>query len=201
MGRRLLLASLLATLAGAPGCASEPATRRAAPVRVEVETGTGTFTAELDAASAPGTVANFLRYVDAGLFDGGRFHRTVRDGNQPGDAIRIDVVQGGPDPSNAKRGFPPIALESTKRTGLRHRDGTLSMARADPDSATADFFVCIGDQPELDHGGRRNPDGQGFAAFGRVVEGMDVVRAIHGAHATGQRLDPPVPIVRARRRP
>jgi peptidyl-prolyl cis-trans isomerase A (cyclophilin A) len=73
------------------------------------------------------------------------------------------------------------------------------MARAGPDTATSDFFVCVGDQPELDHGGRRNPDGQGFAAFGRVVRGMDVIRRIHAAPADGQTLAPPIPITRARR--
>ncbi|MFM7141499.1 MAG: peptidylprolyl isomerase [Alphaproteobacteria bacterium] len=186
-------------LATAPGCESQAPVAAAPPVVVEIETGKGAITAELDAAHAPETVANFLRYVDAGLYEGGRFHRTVRADNQPGDQVRIEVVQGGPDPAVAGRGFPPVKLERTSRTGLRHVDGTLSMARADPDSATADFFVCVGDQPELDEGGRRNPDGQGFAAFGRVVRGMDVVRAIHESPAEGQRLAPPVPIERVRR--
>ena len=94
----------------------------------------------------------------------------------------------------------PIPLERTRDTGLRHRDATLSMARLGPDSATSDFFICIGDQPSLDFGGARNPDGQGFAAFGRVVSGMDVVRKIQSAPAAGQKLTPPVAIVRARRK-
>jgi len=199
--RTILLAAFLALSVATGGCSSPPPTATPAPVRVGIETARGTIAVELDAARAPATVANFLRYVDAGLYDGGRFHRTVRPDNQAADAVRIDVVQGGPDPSAAARAFPPIELERTKRTGLRHADGTLSMARADPDSATADFFVCIGDQPELDFGGRRNPDGQGFAAFGRVVGGMEVVREIHDAPASGQRLDPPVAIVRVRRLP
>ena len=90
------------------------------------------------------------------------------------------------------------ALAVLRATGLRHLDGTLSMARDGPDTATGDFFICIGDQPELDFGGRRHPDGQGFAAFGRVVRGMDVVRAIQAAPADAQHLTPPVRILSAR---
>jgi peptidyl-prolyl cis-trans isomerase A (cyclophilin A) len=92
-----------------------------------------------------------------------------------------------------------LALERTRDTGLSHKDGTVSMARAGPDTATSDFFICIGDQPPLDFGGKRNPDGQGFAAFGRVVAGMDVVRRIQAAPAEGQSLKPPVRILRAKR--
>jgi peptidyl-prolyl cis-trans isomerase A (cyclophilin A) len=90
-------------------------------------------------------------------------------------------------------------LERTNVTGLRHIDGTLSMARSGPDTATASFFICIGDQPELDFGGRRNRDGQGFAAFGQVIEGMDVVRAINRSAAEGQTLRPPIALVRVER--
>ncbi|HEY7516095.1 MAG TPA: peptidylprolyl isomerase [Vicinamibacteria bacterium] len=149
---------------------------------------------------APKTAANFLRYVDDGRYDGGRFHRTVRLDNQPGKNVLIEVVQAGVNPTLARKDYPPIALERTKDTGLRHLDGTVSMARDGPDSATSDFFICIGDQPELDFGGRRNPDGQGFAAFGRVVSGMDVVRRIQRSPADGQSLTPPVPITSASRR-
>src|SRR5438132_12903893 len=95
--------------------------------------------------------------------------------------------------------LPPIRLERTRDTGLRHKDGTISMARDGPDTATADFFLCLGDQPELDFGGKRNPDGQGFAAFGQVVRGIDVVRKIQQAPSDGQKLTPPVRIQRVRR--
>lgn len=144
-------------------------------------------------------MANFLRYVDGGFYDGGRFHRVVRDDNQPDTEHRIDVVQGGADPGRRGEGFAPIPLERTSITGLRHREGTISMARGGPDSARSDFFICVEDEPELDFGGARNPDGQGFAAFGKVVEGMDVVRLIHAAPAEGQSLSPPVPIEGAER--
>ena len=93
--------------------------------------------------------------------------------------------------------MPSIAIERTCDTGLRHTDGVISMARDGPDTATHHFFICVGDLPELDFGGKRNPDGQGFAAFGRVVTGMDVVRKTHGSPADGQRLTPPIRIYRA----
>jgi len=166
--------------------------------RVVLETGLGEVELEVDVARAPMSARNFLRYVKAGHCDGGRFHRTVRPGNQPGSKVKIDVVQAGAAPEREGEAFPPIPLERTGATGLRHRDGTVSMARAGPDTATSDFFVCVGDQPELDQGGRRNPDGQGFAAFGRVVRGMEVVLRIHAAPAEGQALAPPVVIARAR---
>lgn len=173
----------------------------AQPVRVALETELGAITVEVDAARAPVTAANFLRYVDGGFYDGGRFHRTVTMRNQPNDKIRIEVIQAGANPARARDEFPPIALERTSKTGLKHLDGTISMARSGPDSATSDFFLCIGPQPSLDFGGLRNPDGQGFAAFGRVVEGMDVVRRIQAAPAEGQALKPAVRILRARRLP
>jgi peptidyl-prolyl cis-trans isomerase A (cyclophilin A) len=173
---------------------SSPAT----PVRVLLTTELGDLELEVDVARAPVTASNFLRYVREGRYDGGRFHRTVRADNQPQGPVKIDVVQAGVAPATAKADHAPIRLERTRDTGLRHVDGAISMARAGPDTATSDFFVCVGAQPELDFGGRRNPDGQGFAAFGRVVAGMDVVRRIHRAPANGQSLEPPIRIVRAR---
>ncbi len=170
------------------------------PVRVVVETKMGTFELDVDADRAPFTAANFLRYVDGGFYDGGTFFRTVHANNQPEDSIRIAVVQGGRNPEMAAESFLPIPLERTSETGLRHEDGTISMARGGPDTATQSFFICIGDQPSLDFGGMRNPDGQGFAAFGRVVAGMDVVLAIHRAPHEGQQLTPPVRITGTYRR-
>lgn len=165
-------------------------------VRIRIETAKGVIEAELDSAKAPRTVANFLGYVDGGAYEQSRFHRTVRADNQPNDSVRIAVIQAGVDSVHASRGAPPIALERTSVTGLRHLDGTLSMARGGPDTATSSFFICIGDQPSLDFGGHRNLDGQGFAAFGRVTRGMDVVRAIQESPAEGQRLTPPIAITR-----
>jgi len=169
--------------------------------RVLIRTDRGDIVVEVDTARAPATAGNFLRYVDGGFYDGGRFHRTVRLSNQPGQSVRIEVIQAGVNPTREGGGFPPIALERTSVTGLRHLDGVVSMARDGPDTATSDFFICIGDQASLDQGGRRNPDGQGFAAFGRVVKGMEVVRTIQGSPADGQHLTPPIVIRTARRLP
>lgn len=164
------------------------------PVRVLIETELGDIEVELHAAKAPRTVANFLKYVDGKFYDGGRFHRTVTRDNQPKNKVKIEVIQAGTNPKKEKDDFEPIKLERTKDTKLSHKDGTISMARDEPDTATSEFFLCIGDQPELDFGGKRNPDGQGFAAFGRVVKGMDVVRKIQKSPADGQTLKPPITI-------
>jgi peptidyl-prolyl cis-trans isomerase A (cyclophilin A) len=140
-----------------------------------------------------------LKYVDGKFYDGGRFHRTVKPDNQPDNKVKIEVIQAGIKPEKTKQEFAAIKLERTRDTKLSHKDGTISMARDGPDTATSDFFICVGDQPELDFGGKRNPDGQGFAAFGRVVKGMDVVRKIQAAPAEGQTLMPPVKILKIAR--
>jgi peptidyl-prolyl cis-trans isomerase A (cyclophilin A) len=162
--------------------------------RVVIQTELGSLEVEVDTVRAPVTAGNFLSYVDRDAYSGGRFHRTVRRDNQPENPVKIEVIQGGLD-STRYRDFPPIPLERTKDTGLSHKNGTISMARDGPDTATSDFFICIGDQPELDFGGKRNPDGQGFAAFGRVVRGMDVVKQIQTARAQEQQLTPPIRIL------
>ena len=177
------------------------------PVRVLVQTELGDIVIEVDAAKAPGTTANFLKYVDAGHYNGGTFHRTVKMDNQPESTIKIEVIQAGVNPEVAKSVFPPITLERTSVTGILHKDGAVSMARGGPDSATSGWFICINDQPSLDFGGMRNPDGQGFGAFGRVVSGMDVVRKIQMAPSSAdrktnveaQRLTPPIKILKTAR--
>ena len=168
------------------------------PVTVVIETELGDIETEIDTVHAPISAANFLKYVDAGHYSGGQFHRTVKPDNQPNNDVKIEVIQGGAAPGTQQ--FPAIPLERTSVTGLLHLNGTLSMARDGPDTATSDFFICIGDQPSLDFGGKRNPDGQGFAAFGRVVKGMDIVREIQTAPAEGQSLTPPARIVKVYRK-
>ena len=171
--------------------------------RVRVQTELGDIVLELDAQRAPNTTANFLKYVDAGHYDGGTFHRTVKMNNQPESPVKIEVIQAGVAADKSKQGFGPIPIERTSVTGILHKDGVVSMARGAPDSATSGWFITINDQPSLDFGGARNPDGQGFAAFGRVVSGMDVVRKIQAApsstnmstNAEAQRLTPPIKIV------
>jgi peptidyl-prolyl cis-trans isomerase A (cyclophilin A) len=193
------LSALLAAAAIAAGVSM--ATAAETVVRVLVQTDLGDIVLEVDTTRAPNTAANFLRYVDARHYDGGTFHRTVKMDNQPDSPVKIEVIQAGVNPDRGD-GFPAIALERTSATGLRHVDGTISMARGQPDSATSGWFICINDQPSLDFGGARNPDGQGFAAFGRVVQGMDVVRKIQRAPNTdAQRLTPPIKILKAARIP
>jgi peptidyl-prolyl cis-trans isomerase A (cyclophilin A) len=146
--------------------------------RVILKTELGDIEVELYLERAPITVANFLNYVDARRFRGATFYRVVRLGNQPDNDVKIDVVQGGLGQDDRESRLPPIRHETTRETGILHTDGVISMARLEPD-----------------FGGRRNPDGQGFAAFGKVTRGMDVVRAIHQHTAKDQSLDPPVSIL------
>lgn len=160
--------------------------------QVVIATELGDIHVNLDMKNAPVTSANFLRYVEAGLFDSTCFYRVVRPDNQPNDSVRIAVIQGGRYEDEETGGFPPITHETTEMTGIRHLNGVISMARWTPGTATSEFFICVGDQPDLDFGGKRNPDGQGFAAFGKVTRGMDLVMKIHGIEAPGQYLKKPV---------
>ncbi len=174
--------------------------------KVSLLTELGEIGLELFPQQAPLTVANFLRYVDEARYQGASFYRAVRPDNQPYSPVKIEVIQGGLGMGPHPAKLPPIPLETTAQTGLRHKDGTISMARLDPGSAHSEFFICIGDQPELDFAGRRNPDGLGFAAFGQVVWGLEVVRQIQ-AQPTGGDIPPvqgqwllkPVPILAIRR--
>ena len=176
-------------------------------VKVRLETDAGNIILQLDGRHAPITTANFLAYVDQHRFDGITFYRASRTPRTPGRGF----IQGGIRRS-AMLGLPPIAHEPTSRTGLRHVDGTISMARLEPGSAMGDFFIVSGAMPSMDAGQTRpssgNHDREGYAAFGRVVEGMDIVRRIlagptianAGAGALrGQMLEGPVRIVRAAR--
>lgn len=202
------LSVMLIVLAGLayPNAAAAQMNQSTDPIHVALETDAGLITLELYPGRAPVTVENFMRYVDGGYYDGATIYRVVRPGNDNGSP-KIEVIQGGLGRSDTAP-FPPIAHETTEATGLRHTDGTLSMARGDPGTAAAEFFITIGDQPSLDYGGTRNPDTQGFAAFGRVVDGMDVVRKIQqmssaapadDPYVAGQILEKPVVITKARR--
>ncbi len=192
--RFMVVAATVALLGGAM------AAQDARPVRVVIETAAGEIEAEIDTVRAPITGANFLKYVDTGLFDGGRFFRTVRPDNQVDKPVRIAVIQAAASRDRRAEFFPAIPLERTSTTGIPHKDGTLSMARSTPDTARDSFSICVGDQPDLDFGGKRQPDGQGFAAFGQVVRGMDVVRTIQMGPAKGETLTPEVAIVSVRRK-
>lgn len=187
-GIMMILAGMLFFSTGPAGSPDNP--------RVVIQTDAGEFELELYPGQAPVTAGNFLRYVRDGLFDGSSFYRVVREDNQPDNPVKIGVIQGGLGFREDARRFPPIAHETTGQTGIRHTDGVISMARGKPGSASSEFFICAGDQPELDFGGRRNPDGQGFAAFGKVVRGLELIRKIQQLPAEGQMLKSPVKILR-----
>lgn len=152
--------------------------------KVLMTTEAGNIELELYPDKAPVTVANFLRYVDEKRYDKAIFYRVVRMDNQAKNKVKIEVIQGGQSEDSTKR-LPPIVHETTLKSGLKHLEGTLSMARNGPGTASSEFFICINDQPELDAGGLRNPDNQGFAAFGKVTKGMDVVRKIQSGKTGG----------------
>ena len=177
-------------------CATEPRPV-GDPVRVDLVTERGVITLELATDKAPLTVCNFLSYVTDGHYEGGSFFRTVvaetNANPHPISVIQAATPRGSDDDLN-----PPVALERTRDTGLSHRAGTISMARDGPDTATSSFFIVVEDAPALDYGGARNPDGQGFAAFGEVTGGMDIVHQIHRRPADAEeQLTPPIRILAA----
>lgn len=164
------------------------------------KTSFGEVVCELYPDKAPITVSNFLRYVDEERLDSACFYRVVTIRNQPHNDIKIEVVQGGLFDDEHPLMLAPIVHETTKQTGILHSDGVISMARNQPGTATSEFFICIGNQPELDFGGMRNPDGQGFAAFGKVIKGMDVIRRVQKQGNSNQMLNNKVSIESVRRR-
>lgn len=177
------------------------------PVAVVLKTSLGDIEVEVYPDVAPKSAGSFLEYVDQGLYSGAAFYRTVRTDNDNGTPV-IEVVQGGI--TDFDKALEPVEHETTEQTGILHTNGTLSLARGDPGTGSgAAFFITLGDQPALDFGAKRNPDGQGFAAFGRVVSGMDVVEKIHRMDANGptdsdymkgQILNPPVSIISVTRK-
>jgi peptidyl-prolyl cis-trans isomerase A (cyclophilin A) len=180
MNRRIALLALPLLIALT---AAKPAPRRPAPpaplpdvVRVVITTDQGAMTLDLDAKNAPITVRNFVRYTDQRRFDGIIFYRAMRMkwGEQPNGLIQAGT-RGDP-----KRELPPIAHEPTSQTGILHKAGTISMARFAPGTAKGEFTILLSDMPGLDADPKSSdPELQaGYAAFGRVVEGMDVARKI-----------------------
>ena len=162
--------------------------------KVKMTTGLGDILLEIDTIHAPVTAANFLDHVESGTYKDAIFYRVVRMDNQPNNDVKIEVVQGGVFSEVLLEKIKPIIHETTNKTGLKHVDGTLSMARMEPGTASTEFFICVGNQPELDFGGKRNPDGQGFAAFGKVISGMEVVRKIQHLKDENQILEEPLKI-------
>jgi len=161
-------------------------------VLIIISTNVGAIEVELYTSKAPKTVENFLKYVSNNLYDNSSFYRVCTADNEVDSAIKIEVIQGGNVADDLL--FQPIELETTKKTGLKHQNGTISMARSEPNTAQSSFFICINDQPELDFGGKRNPDGQGFAAFGKVSKGMKVVLDIQNSENKNQLISSPIVI-------
>jgi len=205
--RRAILAgagALAATAAAAQSSAPSPSATPAALPRVTLQLAQGAIVLELASDKAPITAANFLRYVDAGRFDGASFYRAMKLLPQP----LTGLVQGGAKNDPAKS-FPPIAHEPTTQTGLSHKDGAVSMARYAPGTAGSEFFICVGDLSSLDADPKQSGDNLGFAVFGHVVSGMEVVKAVLTAPVSatkgeaegmkGQMLDPEIAILSARR--
>jgi peptidyl-prolyl cis-trans isomerase A (cyclophilin A) len=161
-------------------------------IHCKISTSMGDIFVDLYAKKAPLTVANYMQYVEQNLYDQSSFFRVCNPINEADRQVKIEVIQGG-DVSEEDQ-FLPIEIETTELTGILHKNGTISMARSEPNSATCSFFICIDDQPELDFGGKRNPDGMGFAAFGKVTEGMDVVKKIQMQKDKDQFLISPIMI-------
>jgi peptidyl-prolyl cis-trans isomerase A (cyclophilin A) len=164
--------------------------------RIEIQTSIGKITVELYADKAPKSVAAILAYIDSGLYKDASFYRVLNMNNQPSDAPKAELIQGGLwNKKGVQRELlPGISHETTRQTGIRHSNGIISLARQEPGTANTEFFICIDDQPGFDYGGENNPDGQGYAAFGKVVRGMDIVRRIYNMPEEDQYFSPPVPI-------
>ena len=164
---------------------------------VIIQTQAGDIEVELYPARAPRTVAAFLSFVDSGFYKKSCFYRVLNEENQATGADPSELIQGGIWRTNHAKAvsLPGVPHETTQRTHILHTDGVISLARQAPGTATTEFFICVGDQPGFDYGGKNNPDGQGYAAFGKVVKGMDVVRAIYGMSESEQSFTPPVAIL------
>jgi peptidyl-prolyl cis-trans isomerase A (cyclophilin A) len=170
--------------------------RRYKNPHVAIQTELGDIEVELYPGKAPKSVAAFLAHVDSGFYKNGSFYRVLNDENQPSNAPKSELIQGGIWKTNYRKAasLPGIPHETTQQTGILHRNGVISLTRLAPGTAGTEFFICVGDQPGLDYGGENNPDGQGYAAFGHVVKGMEVVGRIYNRRENDQSLTPPVPI-------
>ena len=164
---------------------------------IKIETNFGNIVVELYPGKAPKTVASFLSYVDSGYYNNSSFYRVLKEEDQPSNAFKSELIQGGIWQSQYKKqlSLPGIPHETTKQTGVLHKDGAISLARTAPGTANTEFFIVIGDQPAYDYGGAANPDRQGFAAFGKVIKGMDVVKQIHEQPDNQTSFTPPLKII------
>jgi peptidyl-prolyl cis-trans isomerase A (cyclophilin A) len=162
---------------------------------VQIQTSSGDIEVELFPDNAPKSVAAFLSYIDSGYYKHASFYRALNEDNQPTGAGETAMLQGGIWKTKHGIHLPGIPHETTEQTKLSHINGTISLARQAPGTANTEFFICIGDQKGFDYGGTNNPDGQGYAAFGRVVKGMDIVKQFYTQPTNGDLLEQPIEIV------
>ncbi len=168
---------------------------------VKIETQFGDIEVELYPDKAPKSVAAFLSYVDSGFYKSSSFYRVLKEENQPSASFKSELIQGGIWHTNYKKGISLTGIphEPTNQTGILHKNGTISLARTAPGTASSEFFICIGDQPAYDFGGVANNDGLGYAAFGKVIKGMDIVRKIQQQPDYEESFDKPVEIFNIKR--
>ena len=162
---------------------------------VEIQTGEGDIEVELFQDRAPKSVAAFLSYIDAGYYKNSSFYRALNEDNQPTGNAGTAMIQGGIWRSRHNIKLPGIPHENTLQTKLSHTDGVISLARQATGTANTEFFICIGDQKGFDYGGANNPDRQGYAAFGQVVKGMDIIKQLYIQPTNGDLLEQPVKII------
>jgi peptidyl-prolyl cis-trans isomerase A (cyclophilin A) len=194
MNRRNLLIIVIVFIAACKGAENKNP-------HVDISTKFGDIEVELYPEQAPETVKAFLRYVDSGYYTNSAFYRVLRDDEQPSNAPKSELIQGGLWKTNYKlsAGLPGIKHETTAQTKILHKNGVISMARLEPGTANTEFFICVGDQPGFDYGGANNADGQGYAAFGKVVKGMNVVHSIYDAPESDGEFDPLIYIFKIKR--
>ena len=168
--------------------------KNTATPHIDIQTNKGDIEIELYLLQAPKTVSAFLSYIDSGYYHNSSFYRVLNIENQPSNAPKTELIQGGIWKTNNRKaaGVPGIPHEATQQTKILHTDGTISLARLAPGTASTEFFICIGKQAGLDYGGENIADRQGYAAFGKVVNGMDIVHKIYRQNETDQYFDPPV---------
>jgi len=163
---------------------------------VVIQTPAGEIEVEVYLRQAPKTAGAFLSYIDSGFYKNGSFYRVLNDDNQVTGSPVSNLIQGGIWKTNHSKAvsLPGVPHETTQVTHILHKNGVLSLAREQPGTGTTEFFICVGDQPGYDYGGENNPDGQGYAAFGKVVKGMDVVRTLYARPESNQAFTPQIPI-------
>lgn len=191
MNLKVLIALLLISSAFMQGCGGN------SPDHILIETTAGDMEVQLFPEKAPKTVSAFLSYVDSGFYDNSSFYRILSRDNQPTGANAAELIQGGIYKTGNRRDYlQGIPHEPTSQTGILHQHGTISLARLEPGTAGTEFFICIGDNPSFNAGWQNRGDTLGYAAFGRVIKGLDVLMSIYNRPEVDQEFTPPVGIIK-----